>query len=405
MHSEPFLERVRIRNYKSIGCCDVRMGRFTALVGRNGSGKSNFLDALRFVSDGLQTSLDHAIRARGGVNEVRRRSTGHPHNFEIRLFLNLSPAEFADYGFEIAGQEKGGFAVKWERLRIVKGNGSTAAEFYVRDGQAKSSLGMNIPPASADRLYLVTAAGLPEFRATYDALLSMGFYNLNPEQMKENQIPDAGELLRRDGSNIASVVARLNDDRPELKQRIGEYLRVIVPDVASFDRVALGARETLVFHQQVKGSKHPWKFHAASMSDGTLRASGILVASMQLSGRKDAIRLTGIEEPETALHPAAAEALMSALREAAENTQIVITTHSPDLLDEFDQDQDELLVVRSEAGLTLIARASELNRDAIKDHLYSPGELLRMDQLEPDREDIERQKTLDFGFEAFEASV
>lgn len=405
MHSESFLERVFIRNFKSIGRCNVRMGRFTALVGRNGSGKSNFLDALRFVSDGLQTSLDHAIRARGGVNEVRRRSAGHPHNFEIRFVLNLSPAEVAEYGFEIAGQKKGGFSVKWERLRIIKASGNLAAEFHVYDGQAKSTLETSIPPASADRLYLVTAAGLPAFRATYDALLAMGFYNLNPEQMRENQTPDAGELLRRDGSNIASVVARLSDDRPELKERIGEYLRVIVPDVASFDRVALGSRETLVFHQQMKGARDPWRFHAASMSDGTLRALGILVASMQLAGRKDAIRLTGIEEPETALHPAAAEALMSALREAAENTQIVITTHSPDLLDEFDRDQDELLVVQSQAGLTEIARASEVNRDAIKDHLYSPGELLRMDQLQPDRDDIERQKNLEFGFEAFEASV
>lgn len=407
MDRDPFLERVRIRNYKSIGCCDVRMGRFTALVGRNGSGKSNFLDALRFVSDALQTSLDHAIRARGGINEVRRRSTGHPHNFEIRLILNLPKAETADYGFEIAGQEKGGFVVKWERLRIVKASGEIAAEFNVKDGQAKSPQYTTVPPASPDRLYLVSAAGLPSFRSTYDALLSMGFYNLSPEQMKENQTPDAGELLRRDGSNITSVVARVADDRPELKQRIGEYLRAIVHDVVGFDRVALGARETLVFYQQVKGSRHPWKFHAASMSDGTLRALGILVAAMQLANRTDAIRLTGIEEPETALHPAAAGALMEALREAAVNTQIVITTHSSDLLDQFqfDSTSDELLVVQSHEGLTEIGRASEVSREAISEHLYSPGELLRMDQLMPDREEIERQKQSEFGFEAFEANA
>ncbi|HUY34804.1 MAG TPA: AAA family ATPase [Pirellulales bacterium] len=74
----PFLSRVRIDNYKSIGKCDVALGSLTVLVGRNGSGKSNFLDALRFVVDGLQTSLDHAIKSRGGVDAVRRRSTGHP---------------------------------------------------------------------------------------------------------------------------------------------------------------------------------------------------------------------------------------------------------------------------------------------------------------------------------------
>ena len=54
--SEPFLKRVCIRNYKSIGACSVELGALTILVGRNGSGKSNFLDALRLVADGLQTS-------------------------------------------------------------------------------------------------------------------------------------------------------------------------------------------------------------------------------------------------------------------------------------------------------------------------------------------------------------
>jgi predicted ATPase len=63
-HAGPFLRRVVINNYKSIGKCDVKLKRLTVLVGRNGSGKSNFLDALRFVTEGLQTSVDHAIKSR-----------------------------------------------------------------------------------------------------------------------------------------------------------------------------------------------------------------------------------------------------------------------------------------------------------------------------------------------------
>ena len=61
-----FVRRVKLRNYKSIGRCDVELGPLTVLVGHNGSGKSNFLDALAFVSDSLRTSLDHALRERGG---------------------------------------------------------------------------------------------------------------------------------------------------------------------------------------------------------------------------------------------------------------------------------------------------------------------------------------------------
>src|SRR3990172_5535408 len=100
MTDEPFLRRVRIRNYKSIASCDVRLGRLTVLVGRNGSGKSNFLDALRFITDSLQTSLDHAIKSRGGVEAVRRGSTGHPHNLSIDVEMNLPEWRVGKYGFE-----------------------------------------------------------------------------------------------------------------------------------------------------------------------------------------------------------------------------------------------------------------------------------------------------------------
>jgi predicted ATPase len=66
------LSRIVLRNYKSIGACDVRRVQLSFLVGPNGSGKSNFLDGLRFVTDGLRFSLDHALRDRGGIQEVRR---------------------------------------------------------------------------------------------------------------------------------------------------------------------------------------------------------------------------------------------------------------------------------------------------------------------------------------------
>jgi len=70
------IRRVVLRNYKSIAACDVQLAPLTFLVGANGSGKSNFLDAMRFVADSLRTSLDHALRDRGTIKEVRRRSGG-----------------------------------------------------------------------------------------------------------------------------------------------------------------------------------------------------------------------------------------------------------------------------------------------------------------------------------------
>src|SRR5713101_3554241 len=91
MKDSTFLTRVVLRNYKSIAACDVQLCPLVFLVGPNGAGKSNFLDALRFVADALRTSLDHALRDRGGIKEVRRRSGGHPTHFA----RNRSPLKLA----------------------------------------------------------------------------------------------------------------------------------------------------------------------------------------------------------------------------------------------------------------------------------------------------------------------
>ena len=106
--------------------------------------------------------------------------------------------------------------------------------------------------------------------------------------------------------------------------------------------------------------------------------------------------LVGIEEPETALHPAAAGALMDSLREAAANTQVLLTSHSPDLLDSFNPDADTLLVVQGNQGATEIAPADPASLESIRRHLYSAGDLLRRDQLQPDREALGRQTELVF---------
>ena len=83
--SSVFIRRVVLHNYMSIARCSVELRSLNFLVGQNGAGKSNFLDALRFLADSLNTSVEHALRDRGGIGEVRRRSAGHPTHFGLRL--------------------------------------------------------------------------------------------------------------------------------------------------------------------------------------------------------------------------------------------------------------------------------------------------------------------------------
>src|SRR5438876_10154114 len=112
MAAPPFLTRVALKNYRSIAPCSVNLRSLMFLVGPNGSGKSNFLDALRFVSDALNTSLDQALRDRGGIKEVRRRAGGHPNHFSITLDFRLPGGTAGRYGFRIGARPQGGYEVQ-----------------------------------------------------------------------------------------------------------------------------------------------------------------------------------------------------------------------------------------------------------------------------------------------------
>ncbi len=80
----PFLRQVRIRGYKSITFCDVTLEPLTILVGRNASGKSNFLDALAFLRDVMDTSASEAAKRRGGWSSLLCRSSP-THKFDIEI--------------------------------------------------------------------------------------------------------------------------------------------------------------------------------------------------------------------------------------------------------------------------------------------------------------------------------
>ena len=390
MRDSTFITRVVLKNYKSIAACDVRLGPLTFLVGRNGAGKSNFLDALRFVADALNSSLDHAVRDRGGINDVRRRSRGHPNHFSIRLEFALPEGSTGYYAFRVASRPRGnghdrgrgGYRVQTEECRIQNEKRPTPEEYFrVDDGTVDTSV--NVAPAAAsDRLYLVNASGLPEFRPVYDAFSRMGFYNLNPDKIRDLQSPDPADVLLRDGSNLTSILARLS---PIGKKHIEEYLSAVVPGVHAVDVKGFGPKETLEFRQDVAGDKYPWRFLANNMSDGTLRVLGILVALFQgEQDRHKRVPLVGIEEPEIALHPAAAGVLLDGLRDASYRTQVIVTTHSPDLLEDKHLDVESILAVEAHGGDTIIAPVDEAGRSVVRDKLFTIGELLRIDQLQPD---------------------
>ena len=375
----PRITKISIRNFKSIGQASVDLNPLTAFVGPNGSGKSNFLDAIAFVQECLAESVEMAFKHRGGIGAVRRRSTGHPTHIGVRLEMALDDDRLASYAFEIAAKPTERFRIARERCE-TQGFMENRHLFEVADGEFKKEIPGIRPKVSSDRLALFAASATEEFRPVYDFLTSIRFYSIVPSCLRELQNPDPGEYLKGDGSNAAAVLKRLaetNEGRPY--DRLCRLLSKIVEGIQKVEYQSIGQKETIQFKQDV-GQKHPWTFDSLNMSDGTLRMLGLLLAVYQ-PGEQSVI---AIEEPEATVHPAAAESIVEVLLDAARERQILFTTHSPDILDYKGLNDDQVRVVTIDGGQTLVSPLSEASRNAIRQRLYTPGELLRADELNPD---------------------
>jgi len=377
------LRQVELKNYKNLAAISVTLEPLTILVGPNGAGKSNFVDALRFVKECLTQSITVALQNRGGIGVVRRHSRGHPTHFGFRFQME-SPQLSADYAFEIAAKPRGAFEVKRERCLVEPVMGEPHG-YDVVGGRFKREIPGIRPKLEPDRLALVAVSGVEEFRPVYDFLTCMQFYAIASERIRRLQEPNPGEVLNHDGSNAAAVLREIEQRDNEAYERLCRLLSKVVPGTSRVEYVSIGQRETIRFKQDV-GDTTPWAFDALSMSDGTLRVLGILLAVYQVSPPS----LIAIEEPEATIHPAALEVLVDILMDGAHRAQILLTTHSPDILDDKDILDHRIRVVESHQGKATIGPLGKFSRQAIKQRLYTVGELLRMGEIATDRDPEEQ---------------
>jgi predicted ATPase len=192
------------------------------------------------------------------------------------------------------------------------------------------------------------------------------------------QDPDSGISLRPDGSNATSVLQEIERQEPTDLERIGQILASIVPNTKRVRIKKHGKKLSLEFTQEW-GDRKRLNFEAFSMSDGTLRALGLLAAVYQ----RPTPSLMVIEEPEATIHPGALGAVLDLLRHACRKMQVLITTHSPEVLDAKWIQDKHLRIVSWEEGATHITPISEASRKALQQHLMGAGELLCSNALEP----------------------
>ena len=379
--STTLITRVVVRDYRNIAHCDVRLGSLALLVGPNGAGKSSFADAVRLVADALRHSMSGALRERGGADAVRRRTNGMAESFGVRLEFQMD-SRHGHLAFEIEPDGRDVWRFRREECAIVQAEGQRW-HYALRDGVIESSNIDRPPPPVSQNLYLLRAASVMEFQPVYEALSSMSFYRLNSGAIRRPGHTVSRDSLLPDGSNLAGALARLADERPTIRTRIERYLGAAVDGIEGLRVERHGAEDRVEFLQQnEEGGDAVW-LGTLDMSDGTLCALGVLTALLQGVSSPSGPRLIGIEEPETSLHPNAAGVLVDSLREAAEHSQVLVTTHSGDLFEGDDIHPDEVFPVVAEGGVCRIGPMDAVARSAVAENLYTIGELLRLGQLMP----------------------
>lgn len=393
----PFITRVRIENYKSIAHCDVRLGPFTVLLGLNAAGKSNFLDAIRFVRDAVSRGPVKAVIERGGLDNVLRRVPEPTETCLIGLEFRIPAPVTGDAPwagrYEIALARSSGshpdqdVSVRRETCEIGLGLGDRRpiAGFQVQDGVVDDPATDHAIHLRTDNLYLRMVGASDPYARLYEALTDMYFYDPALASLREARSATGTRILDEDGGNLGAVLGTLE---PVVRDRLDAYIGAIVPGALGVGP-SQGSGDYVAAQMSVESlpGQPPQIFRAESMSEGTVRAVGLLTALFQPRARDGRIRLVAVEEPELALHPMAGGALFDALTEASAHVQVLATSQSSELFDRKETDLDAIKVVAVQRGVTVIGAVDAVSREIVAEGLSTVGDLLRSDQLEPQTED------------------
>lgn len=421
------LTHLAIKNYKSLREVEIKPAEFSVLIGRNSSGKSNFADALEFVSLAYTDGLEHAVARKGGYENIAHRKERRSRSaieFAIELKGEVNEEELLrpglprfrvgrgavpltfrhSFSFQSSGEGiRSDFKVVKESLEIILESAeqadliSSARKYQwlniqraskksiVVLGDTSSPLaravlfdpkywtgdaGQDFPLSSSELLFV-----LPFFRprvvGQFIALVrNLGIFQLSPDVSRHPGVPTPNPHLSARGENLPAVVDWLQRHRQKEWKNVLTSMRGIVPELSDITVEYLHTRTLgLFFHE--KGIGRAWT--AEEVSDGTIRALGMLVACFDP-------RITAllIEEPENSLHPWIIKELIRQLRSLSKEKMVLVTSHSPVVIDMLQP--SEVWVIYKKGGETSLRPLVEFDPALVDD--WTSGKYRLFEYLE-----------------------
>lgn len=404
------IKRLHAKHFRSISECVVDFDDLTILVGQNAAGKSNVVDAIRFVRDAMADGLDQAVSIRNGIRVVRQVShSKKPFNVEIRIDYEITKDDYrmvglpsdllpATYGFKLSSSN--------DEVRVMEESGDLLAShvYFDPDGDVffhyekfdvfeRNKLGVvsvsgevSKRPVPDDELamsreykFLFYSGSVESPANLYDLMLQQSrFAAIYPNVMRIPVASQAAVVLSEDCRNWASVIRsmRKTAEGMESLDKVIRLMRFVLPQLESVTVKNVGGFLVPHFRFSRGGKKRDMDLVPYQLSDGTLRLFGLLLALYQTPPPK----FLAVEEPEQMVHPGALRVLADAFNEAKERTQLLITTHSPYFLELFDV--DAIRVVSNEGDGTVVGRVSSRQLDILKSRLMTLSEIMVLDGLE-----------------------
>lgn len=350
--------------YRCLRDVSFGLGDLNVFIGPNASGKSTVLDALRFLQEGVQQrDFQQAVLSRLGIlalawmgDEQRPISltlelAEQQRRFDWQVVLNRRGNGFTtnEAVFELHGD-----SARTKVLESDEGNGWWLSEDNRRVPLAQSATACALRAAAAD-------ASFPA-RSIADFVDGWGFFDPNPFFLHGGWPAPRGPRLDSDGRNLAERLDELSKSSPELFEEIVSATQSVVGFPMRITPVEQPRGQFLLLHQE-RGS--PVAVLQSAVSSGTLRVLALMAA---LFG-EDRSSLVGIEEPENNIHPTALAAFAQHLLKARRRVQVLITTHSPLLLDYLDEPTAVCVVHRGEEEGTKVIREEHPERILHLKHL------------------------------------